>query len=240
MKCTKALFGIILLLVATVFTGCKSTDIVQLSPDTYMITVEDHAGIFGSSVAALKDRTIHEANAFAESKGKIAIPVAMQGHPVGAFGQWAYCEYQFMVLDKNDPQALRTSLAAEYFQLKSESATQGQTIIQQNLAIQQQQIQDNQNSLVRTANNLELQQAQQASHPFVFPALPPGQPTMPNVGLMSQPNSMGGLTQQQEQNLPSAWEMQHSVQTGNVKFGPDGVWHEYRTASGFTFWTPDQ
>jgi hypothetical protein len=105
-----AWFVIIMLFVVAAFTGCKSTDIVQLSPDTYMITVEDHAGIFGGSAAKLKDKTIREANAFAESKGKIAIPVAMKGTPVGGFRDWASFEYQFMVLDKNDPQALRTSL----------------------------------------------------------------------------------------------------------------------------------
>jgi hypothetical protein len=121
--------------------------------------------------------------------------------------------------------------AAEYYQLKSERAAQRQAIIQQNLAIQQQQIQDNQNSLARTANNLELQQAQQASHPFVFPALPPSQPIMPNVGLMSQ----------QQPSLPAASDMATSFQTGNTRFGPDGrMWHEYRTSSGTTYWKLDQ
>ena len=118
---------------------------------------------------------------------------------------------------------------------------------QQWLAALRQQQQDNQNALQqsaaesqRTVENLELQQA---SHPFV---LPPGQPIMPNIGLMSQPNLMDGLfqqqplIQQQEPNLPSAWEMQHSMRTGNVKFAPDGVWHEYRTTSGVTFWKLDQ
>lgn len=110
MKSANALFGVILLLVAAVLTGCKSTDIVQLSPDTYMVTVEDHAGIFAGSPAKLKARTIRAANAFAESNGKITIPVAMQYHPVGGFRDWPSFEYQFMVLDKSDPQALRTSL----------------------------------------------------------------------------------------------------------------------------------
>lgn len=40
--------------------------------------------------------------------------------------------------------------------------------------------------------------------------------------------------------LPSAYEMQHSMKTGNVKFAPDGVWHEYRTVGGVTFWKLDQ
>ncbi len=110
MKSKKALLGITMLLLVAAFTGCKSTDIVQLSPDTYMLTVEDHAGIFGGSAASLQSRTIREADAFAASKGKIAIPVAMKQNPVGGFRQWPSCQYQFEVLDKNDPTAQRTSL----------------------------------------------------------------------------------------------------------------------------------
>lgn len=92
-------------------TGCKSPGIVQISPDTYMITKEDHRGIFAAgSRAKLKTETIREANAFAESKGKVAIPVSLINHPMGVFGDWASVEYQFKVVDKNDPEALRTAL----------------------------------------------------------------------------------------------------------------------------------
>ena len=110
MNNAKVLLWIIVLLPVAVFTGCKSTDFVQLSPDTYMLTVEDHAGIFGGSAASLESRTIREADAFAASKGKIAIPVDMKQNPVGGFRQWPSCQYQFEVLDTNDPAAQRTSL----------------------------------------------------------------------------------------------------------------------------------
>jgi len=116
-----------------------------------------------------------------------------------------------------------------------------QAIVQQYSANQLKLIQENQKSLERsaaesqrTADNLELQMV---SHPFV---LPPSQPIMPNIGLMSQPNLMGGLTQQQEPNLPSSADMQYSFKTGNVKFTPGGEWHEYRTAGGVTYWRLDQ
>jgi hypothetical protein len=251
MKSKKALLGIIMFLLMVVFTGCKSTDIVQLSPDTYMITVEDHAGIFGGSATALKDRTIHKANAFAESKGKIAIPVSIQSHPVGVLADWASCEYQFMVLDKNDPQAIRTPLIPQADPgVELQQQMQRRAIMQQSLAISQQQIQNNINSLQqsaaesqRTVDNLELQQV---SHPFV---LPPGQPTIPNAGLMSQPNLMGQpiqqqpLIQHQQPNLPSAMDMPKSsdFQTGNTRLGPDGrMWHEYRTITGYKYWRLDQ
>ncbi len=63
---------------------------------------------------------------------------------------------------------------------------------------------------------------------------------MPNIGLISQPNLMGGLMQQPEPNLPPAWDMPKSsdVQTGKIKVGPDGrIWHEYRSQTGtYTYW----
>ena len=111
MKTTTQLFGILMLLMAAAFTGCQSPGIVQMSPDTYMITKEDHRGLFAAgSRAKLKTETIREANAFAESKGKIAIPIFLKEHPMGVMGDWASVEYQFKVVDKSDPEALRTSL----------------------------------------------------------------------------------------------------------------------------------
>lgn len=90
--------------------GCASNPgIVQLAPDTYILTREDRAGIFGSA-SALKARVISEANAFAESQGKIAIPLSSNEKPVGGPGQWASVEYQFRVVEKTDPEAKRTSL----------------------------------------------------------------------------------------------------------------------------------
>ncbi len=83
---------------------------VKLSPDTYMIRVEDHAGIFAFNRGKLKASAIQQANDFAESEGKIAIPVAMDSHPVGILGDWAAVEYQFRVVSKDDPEAKRTSL----------------------------------------------------------------------------------------------------------------------------------
>jgi len=95
---------------ALLFAGCQSPGIVQLSPDTYMITKEDHGGIFAFKRGGLKTDAIREANAFAESKDKIAIPISTKEHPVGVLGDWASVEYQFKVVDKNDPEARRTAL----------------------------------------------------------------------------------------------------------------------------------
>jgi hypothetical protein len=90
--------------------GCQNPGIVQLSPNTYMLSRDDHAGVFGN-FGALKAGVIRDADAFAESKGKVAVPITSKEHPVGVLGNWASFEYQFMLLDKNDPRASGVSLA---------------------------------------------------------------------------------------------------------------------------------
>ena len=105
MKTTLAIF-----LSMTVLFGCANPGIVKLSPDTYLLTREAHGGIFAST-SALKAGVIRDANAFAESQGKVAIPIASKEKPMGnGPAQWASFEYQFRVVDKNDPEVRRTSL----------------------------------------------------------------------------------------------------------------------------------
>jgi len=93
---------------AVLFTGCSNPGIVKLSPDTYMLSRADRAGIFGNT-AALKAGVIQDANEFAEKQGKVAIPINVAQTPVYP-GHFATVEYQFRVVDKNDPEAKRTSL----------------------------------------------------------------------------------------------------------------------------------
>ena len=88
--------------------GCSNPGIVQLSPETYMLSRADRAGIFGNT-AALKAGVIEDANEFAKNKGKVAIPLAVNETPVYP-GHFATIEYQFRVVDKNDPEAKRTTL----------------------------------------------------------------------------------------------------------------------------------
>jgi hypothetical protein len=75
-----------------------------------MLTKEDHGGIFAFKRGRLKTDAIREANTFAEKQGKVVIPVFFKEHPVGILGDWASVEYQFRVVDKNDPEARRTAL----------------------------------------------------------------------------------------------------------------------------------
>lgn len=80
----------------------------MMSPDTYMISRTDHAGIFGS-VSAMKAEVISDASKFAGSQGKVAIPLNVDTTPSYP-GHLGTVEYQFRVVDKNDPEAKRTYL----------------------------------------------------------------------------------------------------------------------------------
>ena len=83
---------------------------MQISADTYMVTKEDHGGIFAFNRGKLKTETIRAANAFAEKQGKIAIPVSSKEYPVGILGDWASFEYQFRLVDTDDPEARGAAL----------------------------------------------------------------------------------------------------------------------------------
>lgn len=103
-----------ILIVAGVFlllTGCQSNpQIVEMSQDTYMIYREDHGGIFGNA-SALKAEVIQAANTFAASQGKVVVPVSTNFTPMGRGpAQWASFEYQFVVVDKDDPAVGRTPM----------------------------------------------------------------------------------------------------------------------------------
>jgi hypothetical protein len=100
----------ILILIFIFLVGCSNPDIIKLSPDTYMLFREDHRGIFGSP-SSLKAGVISDANKFAEKQGKVAIPISSHFKPMGIGpAQWAEFEYQFRVVNKNDPEVQRTSL----------------------------------------------------------------------------------------------------------------------------------
>ena len=97
--------------VVALIAGCANPGVVKLSPDTYMISKEDHAGIFGNN-ARLKANVIAEANQVAAKEGKVAIPLYSHETPRGiCCGEWGAFDYQFRVVDKNDPEAKRTALA---------------------------------------------------------------------------------------------------------------------------------
>ena len=93
--------------------GCANPGVVQVGGDLYLLSKQDHGGIFGS-LPKLKADVINEANAFAASKGMTAIPVSFKEKPVGMkFADLASVEYQFRLVPPNSPQARGGSLNAD-------------------------------------------------------------------------------------------------------------------------------
>jgi len=91
------------------FAGCAANPgIVQLSPDTYLISKTDKGGIFGNA-SAMKAKAIGEANSLAQSKGKVAIPISTNESPM-FIGHFASFDYQFKLVDPNSPDARSTPL----------------------------------------------------------------------------------------------------------------------------------
>ncbi len=91
-----------------VLMGCANPGIVKLSQDTYMLSRTDKGGVFGNT-SAMKADVIREANEFAASQGKIAIPISLNESPM-YIGHFASVDYQFRVVDESDPEARRINL----------------------------------------------------------------------------------------------------------------------------------
>ena len=109
---------------AFVVSGCANRGIVKLSPDTYMLARSDRGGIFGNA-SAMKADVIREANEFAESQGKIAIPISLEESPLWP-GKLASVEYQFRVVDKSNPNAQRTNHILQSNDAKTKDQTNRQ------------------------------------------------------------------------------------------------------------------
>lgn len=94
---------------ASVLAGCANPGIVQMSPDTFMLTRTDRGGVFGNA-SAMKSDVIREATEFAAKQGKVAIPLASHEEPMRLGQSLASYEYQFRVVDPTDPEAQRVNL----------------------------------------------------------------------------------------------------------------------------------
>ena len=79
-----SLLGLILL------PSCQSSGPIETGPDTYMISKSSAAGAF-SNPEALKREVIAEANAFARSRGKIAVRISSDySRPAHGFPSYEY------------------------------------------------------------------------------------------------------------------------------------------------------
>jgi len=87
-----------LMLASITLSGCGSSGVLQVSPDTYLISRTSAAGAFASKAGMMKS-VIEEANKFSESKGKIPIAISSNfSRPTIGFPTF---EYQFRVVDKD-------------------------------------------------------------------------------------------------------------------------------------------
>jgi len=89
--------------------GCATTAPIAMGNDTYMISQTSAGGLF-KSMGSLKSEVITRANAFAASKGKVAVPVAATESPAIPGRQMPNFEYQFQLVDSADPRASGGSL----------------------------------------------------------------------------------------------------------------------------------
>ena len=91
-------------LCACLLAGCQSSGIIQVTPDIYKVSRKSAGGIF-TDTAKLRDEVIQEANAFAASKGKVAVEVATHSeHPL--VGGLPSFEYEFRLVDKTSAESV--------------------------------------------------------------------------------------------------------------------------------------
>ena len=90
----KNFFAIIPVIAASVaLSSCATSEIVPIGTDSFMIAQTSAGGVF-KAMSSLKSEVIQRANAFAEAKGKVAIPIAAKESPAYP-GHMPSFEYQF-------------------------------------------------------------------------------------------------------------------------------------------------
>jgi len=68
-------------------------EVLQVSPDVFMVIVKNHAGAFGQP-STTKKKAIQAANDYAAERGMVAVPVHM-AYTEAAPGRFPAAEYQF-------------------------------------------------------------------------------------------------------------------------------------------------
>ena len=100
---TRTTYRLLLPLVVLALAACATAKPIPMGNDSYIISQTSAGGIF-RSMSSLKTDVIRRANAFAASKGKVAVPLAGKESPAYP-GHMPSFEYQFRLVDKNDPRA---------------------------------------------------------------------------------------------------------------------------------------
>lgn len=93
----------LVIFLAAITASCATSEVIPMGTDAYMISQTSAGGVF-KSMGSLKTDVMKRANAFAESKGKVAIPIASKESPAYP-GHMPNFEYQFRLVDRDDPRA---------------------------------------------------------------------------------------------------------------------------------------
>ena len=93
--------GVVLAWVACLAAGCMSPGVVKVSADTYKLSRVDAGGAFADA-AAMRASVIDEANAFARSKGMVAVPVSMTEDTMRV-GHLSTIDYEFRLAAPGEP-----------------------------------------------------------------------------------------------------------------------------------------
>jgi len=93
---------------STALSSCATSEIVPIGTDSYMIAQTSAGGVF-KAMSSLKLEVIQRANAFADTKGKVAIPIAAKESPAYP-GHMPSFEYQFRLVEKTDARAAGAGL----------------------------------------------------------------------------------------------------------------------------------
>ncbi len=105
-KSRKQIRALAAIALACALGGCANPGIVQISPNTYLLSKSSAAGAFANT-AKLKADVVREANEFAAAQGKVLIPISLnENRPSAGFPS---CEYQFMAV--TPPEAQRIAAA---------------------------------------------------------------------------------------------------------------------------------
>jgi|GEM_PF-439261 len=93
--------GMALAWVACLAAGCMSPGVVKVSADTYKLSRVDPGGVFADA-AAMRAAVVDEANAFARSRGMIAVPVSLTEDTMRV-GHLSTVDYEFRLAAPGEP-----------------------------------------------------------------------------------------------------------------------------------------
>jgi len=101
---------VVLGLSAALYAGCTTPGIVRIAEDTYRVSRADPGHVFADD-AAMKAAAVADADAFARSRGMVAMPVNVVAETL-AVGHLKTLDYEFRLVPANAPATVAASSAA--------------------------------------------------------------------------------------------------------------------------------